>query len=126
MRMKTYFAVTIIVVVFVVCTFIGILYGGEKKVNNNIDSTSIVPGKIVKSLLVAFDDYTHNKEGYKKEIEFYDFEYCLRNNEQLKVEILLNSDAVSKEVKAPLVVGGGAEYTIDLNSMKIIRKMWYK
>lgn len=83
------------------------------------------PGTLIKVISIAFADYSEGREGYRKAIECYDFECCFDEN-QMRIEISLDIEAVSKRTNGQLVVGGEAKYIIDVNSWEIVDKEWYK
>ena len=117
------------IVILALTIFFGfsiISYKGEKKVQNTDHKSISCSGTAIKAISIAFEDYSKGREGYKKDIECYDFEFSFEHKNQMKIEISLDIEAVSKRTNAQLVVGGGAKYIIDVNSWQIVDKEWYK
>jgi hypothetical protein len=116
---KIIWAIVIVALIIIIC-------GGEKKVKNDDLKSTSCSGASIKAISIVFADYSKGREGFKKDIEYYDFKYCLENKNQINIEISLNTDVVPKRTNTQLVVGGGAEYIIDLNSWEIVNKKLYK
>ena len=93
---------------------------------NSILNLPKISGLILKNISIAFEDYTSNKEGFKRGMEYYIFNYQIENETKIIVEISYDENVISKKQGIKLFVGGGAKYTMDLDTQKIIDKTWYK